>query len=88
MGNPVQGHQNWWCYRNTNFFHFSIDVPLIVPPIFWLVKYLQDYSSNTNFSYLPAPLFQASFGHFSKTKLFQKCSEPKRAEPGLGYITT
>ena len=33
-----------------------IDVPLIAPPIFWQVKYRTIVHSNTNFSYLLAPL--------------------------------
>ena len=53
-----QGCRNWWCwwwYSITNHCQFSIGLPLIAPPIF-LASQVQDYSSTTNFSYLPAPL--------------------------------
>ena len=35
---------------------FSIDLPLITPPILSLFGWLITYSSTTNFSYLPQPL--------------------------------
>ena len=37
-----QGCRNWWCWwchSTTNICQFSIDVPLLAPPIFWPVKY-------------------------------------------------